>query len=182
MEPVELRSERLVLSIPVAADIDAIVRCCQDPLFERFLTTPWPYTRADAEEFVERIVPKGWSNDVAFTWAVRSPSGALLGMIDWRTRGDVGFWMGSDHRRKGYMLEALTTVCDWVFAERGASRIVWEAKPGNDASARVARAAGFRYAGLAPALVPARDGSHPDGPHGELRRDDDRAPKDGWPL
>ncbi len=134
------------------------------------------------EEFVERIVPEAWAGDLAYTWAIRSESGTLLGMIDWRTRGDVGFWMGSDQRRNGYMLEALKAVCDWVFTECGASRIEWEAKPGNDASARVARAAGFRYTGSAPALVPACDGSHPDGPHAELRRDDDRDIKNGWPL
>lgn len=44
MEPVELRSERLTLSVPTLDDVDAITRYCQDPLFERYLTTPWPYS------------------------------------------------------------------------------------------------------------------------------------------
>ena len=188
MRPVELRSERLVLSIPSGdADIDAIAHYCQDPLFERYLTTPWPYTRADAREFVERFVPQRWADDSEYGWAIRSEQGALLGMIGWRTRGDLGFWMGAEHRGNGYMVEALAAVVEWVFAEpvvdgHAVERIDWETLPGNYASARVARAAGFHYTGLAPVVIPARDGSFPDSWHGMLLRDDDRDIKDGWPL
>jgi len=181
-QPVELRSERLLLSAPTAADVDAIVHYCNDPLFERYLTTPWPYTRADAEEFVERIVPEWWASGSECTWGIHSPDGALMGMIGWRSGGDVGFWMGAENRGRGYMVEALSAVCDWVFAERGADVILWETLPGNVASARVARAAGFRYAGIAPVIIPARDGSFPESWHGELHRDDHRDPKPGWPL
>ena len=196
MLPVELRSERLILSIPAGdADVDAIAHYCQDPLFEQFLTTPWPYTRGDAADFVERFVPERWADDSEFTWAIRAGDearegvehGTLLGMIGWRTRGDLGFWMGAEHRGHGFTVEALAAVVEWVFAEpivdgRGVEQIDWETLPGNYASARVARAAGFRYTGLAPVVVPARDGSHPESWHGMLLRDDDRELKDGWPL
>lgn len=188
MEPVELRSERLVLSVPAGSDdIDAIARYCQDPMFEQYLTTPWPYTLDHARDFVERFVPERWADESEFTWGVHSgpdehAPGALLGMIGWRSRGDVGFWMGAEHRGRGYMVEALAAVVEWAFVERSAERIDWETLPGNFASARVARAAGFRYTGVAPVLVPARDGSHPDSWHGVLLRDDDREIKPGWPL
>lgn len=179
MEPVALRSARLVLSIPNSGDIDAIVRYCQDPLFEQYLTTPWPYSRVDAVSFVDLVAGR-WRSEAEFTFGIRTESGELLGMIGWRTRGDVGFWMGAEHRGHGYMLEALTTVVDWVFAERGADRIDWECLPGNVASARVARAAGFRFTGVGPVIVPARDGSFPDSWHGVLLPDDDRERQPGW--
>lgn len=192
MEPVELRSERLILSTPAGPDdIAAVARYCQDPLFEQYLTTPWPYALDHAADFVERFVPERWADDSEYSWAIRSgggsTTGALMGMIGWRTRGDVGFWMGAEHRGAGFMVEALTTVCEWVFVAplvdgHGVERIDWETLPGNFASARVARAAGFHYAGIAPVLIPARDGSRPDGWHGVLLRDDDREVKDGWPL
>lgn len=181
MEPVELRTERLTLSMPTAGDVDAITRYCQDPLFEQYLTTPWPYGRADAVAFVDAVA-RWWADGTECTWAIRGDDGSLLGMIGWRTRGDVGFWMGAEHRGNGYMVEALAAVCEWVFVELGQERIDWETLPGNLASARVARAAGFRYTGIAPVLIPARDGSHPDSWHAELRRDDDREPQPGWPL
>jgi len=181
VEPVELRTERLTLSVPTAADVDAITRYCQDPLFEHYLTTPWPYGRADAVAFVDAVA-RWWAEGRECTWAIRGDEGSLRGMIGWRRRGDVGFWLGAEHRGNGYMVEALAAVCEWVFVELEVERIGWETLPGNVASARAARAGGFRYTGIAPVLVPARDGSHPDSWHAELRRDDDRDPKPGWPL
>jgi RimJ/RimL family protein N-acetyltransferase len=201
VEPVELRSERLILSAPTADDVDAITRYCQDPLFERFLTTPWPYGRADAVAFVDAVARR-WAEGSEYTLGIRlddgdsggvgaggvgtggggAGGGPLIGMVGWRARGDVGFWMGAEHRGRGYMVEALATLVEWVFVEHAPERITWETLPGNLASARVARAAGFRYTGIGPVLVPARDGSRPDSWHGELLRDEDRDPKPGWPL
>lgn len=182
MEPVELRSERLLMSVPTRADVVVIARYCQDPLFEQNLTTPWPYEREHAQSFVA-LVAQWWAEGSEFTFGIRDvETGELLGMIGWRLRGDIGFWMGAEHRGRGYMVEALATLVVWVFVEHAPERIEWETLPGNVASARVARAAGFRYTGMAPVLVPARDGSHPDSWHAELLRDDDRDPKPGWPL
>ena len=68
------------------------------------------------------------------------------------------------------------------FVERGLDRIAWESVRGNLDSARVARAVGFRFLGDAPVELAFRDGSHPDGWHAELRRDDDGSVREGWPL
>lgn len=177
-----MRSERLLLSVPTRADVDAITHYCQDPLFEQNLTTPWPYTREDAQSFVA-LAAQWWAESSEFTFGIRpSSTAALLGMIGWRQRGDVGFWMGAEHRGRGYTVEALGAVVEWVFSEFDVERVAWETLPGNVPSARVARAGGFRYTGIAPVLVPTRDGSHPDSWHAELLRDDDRDPKPGWPV
>ena len=181
MQPVELRSERLTLSAPTLDDVDAIARYCQDPLFEQYLTTPWPYGRADAVAYVDAVA-RWWQEGSDYSFGIRFDSGALMGMVSWRARGDVGFWMGAEHRGQGYMVEALATLIEWVFIEHDPERIAWETLPGNVASARVARAAGFRYTGIAPVVVPARDGSHPESWHAELLRNEDRAAKPGWPL
>ena len=58
MLPETLSGDRLVLSVPVERDLDRITEYCADPAFERFLTTPWPYTRAHAESFVREYVPE----------------------------------------------------------------------------------------------------------------------------
>lgn len=42
MHPVVLRTERLLLDAVLESDIDDIERYCQDPLFEEYLTIPWP--------------------------------------------------------------------------------------------------------------------------------------------
>jgi len=185
MEPVVLRTDRLVLSATNADDIDAITELCQDrAMVEMLAALPWPYTRADAEKFATRIVPDGWRSGESLTWSIRERDGGPhLGSIGWR-RGtrDIGYWMGAPYRRRGYTLEAVRAVCEWVFHELGESRIGWEALVGNVGSARVARAAGFAFDGVHESTLCVRDGGRPPAWHAHLDRDADGAPQPGWPV
>ena len=180
MAPVVLTTARLVLDAPGADDVDRITDYCQDPSFEHYMATPWPYQRSDAVHFVLRVVPAGWTAGTEEAWAIRR-DGDLIGMISARTRhADVGYWLGAPHRGRGYLGEALAAVLDHRFA-MGQPVVHWECVVGNRASARVARRAGFRYTGEGPSAVTFRDGSHPVAWHGELHAADDRTPKAGWP-
>jgi len=184
MDPLVLHTERLVLSVPTLDDVDAITASCQDVLLRDTLASlPWPYTRDDALAFVGEIVPPGWASGDSPVWGIRETEGGPhLGSIGWRReRGDIGFWLDAGARGRGYMTEAVAAVCDWVFTEQGAERIGWEAVLGNVASARVARATGFRYTGDRPVELPFRDGTQPMGWHAVLERAD-RSVKPGWPL
>ncbi|ANJ27734.1 GNAT family N-acetyltransferase [Agromyces aureus] len=162
MLPVEIGTRRLLLDLPVPADADAVTRYCQDPLFERYLTTPWPYTSSDAEAFLSGYVPAGWASEAELTWAIRAERGGLLlGMISVReAQHEIGFWMGDEHRGAGYMSEAADAVCAWVLAGGvpGATTVFWRAVEGNLGSAKVARSAGFRRIEPDDATVPTRDG------------------------
>ncbi|WP_395638430.1 GNAT family N-acetyltransferase [Pseudolysinimonas sp.] len=181
MLPAQLRTARLVLDQPSPADVDLITEYCQDPLFEQYLTTPWPYVRAHAAHFVDYHVPTGWTRGTECTWAIRS-GGALVGVIALRAeRDDVGFWLGAPHRGLGYGGEALSSVCDFAFSH-GRDLVRWECVVGNTASAATARSAGFTYTGEAAAEIPARDGSVPLAWHGILSSGDSRERKPGWPI
>jgi len=144
------------------SDIDVITAYCQDPVFERFLTTPWPYERAHAEFFVREYAAGGWQRGDEATWAIReTPDGELLGAIGVRRpSGSVGYWLGAPHRGRGLMTAALETVADAAFAPDGLAldRLTWECAIGNIASAALARSVGFRYDGEGPGEVPGRDG------------------------
>ncbi|GAA3738310.1 hypothetical protein GCM10022239_12410 [Leifsonia bigeumensis] len=181
MQPFTLEAGPLLLDQPVAADVDAIARYCQDPVFERFMTLPWPYERKDAEFFVNEYVPGGWSRGDEVTWAIRE-GGEFLGVVGLReTNSMIGFWLGAEHRGHGYMPLAVSAVVDWVFTSRWLESIRWEAVVGNTASLAVARRAGFRYTGVEPAIVVRRDRSRPDSWQAVLHAADDRTPKPGWP-
>src|SRR5690606_9824582 len=97
MEPLVLRTARLVLDQPTPADIDEIATYCADPVFERFMTTPWPYERRHAEFFVSEYVPGGWERGDEFAWAIRERTGGpIAGSIGLRPdRLDIGYWLGA---------------------------------------------------------------------------------------
>lgn len=184
MEPFALQTRRFVLDQPAVADVDDIATYCADPVFEPFMTTPWPYEREDAVGFVGAFVPGGWASDAEWTWAIRDAAGApLLGVIGVRLgSGMVGFWLGAPHRGRGVMPEALGAVVDAVFARTDLPAVRWECVVGNTASARVAHKSGFSYTGEGPGLIPGRDGEPVTVWEGRLARGDARAPKEGWPT
>lgn len=182
MTPSSLTTERLILDELVETDIDDIIRYCQDPVFEHYLSVPWPYTRADAEFFVRDFAPCSRADGSEHVWAIREGSGEpLLGVVSIRRpSSDLGFWLGAEHRGQGLMPEAVAAVMDHWFGS-GQPAVRWECVAGNTASASVARKAGLRYSGERDAQHPNRDGSFPVSWHGELYTGDDRSEKPGWP-
>lgn len=186
MEPVELRTPRLILRAPIAADVDAIAAACQDPEIPRWTPLPSPYRRTDAEHYV-RVVADGWASCSEAVWVAHA-DGVLVASIGLHritahaTGGDaeLGYWVAAPARGQGYLIEAARAVIDWGFADRDLVRIGWRATVGNVRSARSARALGFRYEGLQrQALVSPR--GRDDGWFAGLLRDDDRTPVP-WPI
>ncbi|WP_292831283.1 GNAT family protein [Microbacterium sp.] len=185
MQPVTLRTERLVLSPPRASDIDAIYEACQDADIQRFTTVPSPYERRHAEEFIPRVAAE-WDDGVHLTWAMRE--GAVLAgtvglyRLDGAGTGELGYWVSPWSRRRGLSTEAARAVLDWGFAPEGADlhRIEWRAVVGNVASARSARALGFRYEGYLRDGIAGVD-DRDDCWLAALRRTEDRAPSP-WPV
>lgn len=181
MDTVILYADGLVLNQPTEADIPLITKYCQDPLFEKFLTIPWPYSQADAEFFVHEVVHNGWRSGEDLIWAIRH-DGTFLGVISVRAANFmIGYWIGAEHRGAGHMSRAATAVIDWVFESGWSDVVRWEARIGNVGSFAVARTLGFQYTGITPASTASRDGSTPDCWWAELHAEDDRARKDGWP-
>jgi RimJ/RimL family protein N-acetyltransferase len=181
MKPVTLRTPRLTLDQPTLADVDLVTEYCQDPVFETFMLTPWPYQRSDAETFVGTVIPMHWNDDTEYTWALRR-EGEFLGLIGFRTRAhDIGYWLGAPHRGNGFMPEAVSAVAEFAFA-RSERPLLWECIPGNLASATVARKSGFTFLGEDVSLYPDRSGAEAIAWHGRLAPDDSREPKPDWPA
>lgn len=185
MEPVTLRTARLELSLPVAADVDAIYEACQDAGIQRYTPVPFPYERVHAEDFVARI-PSDWQAGKHLTWGIHQDS-ALVGTIgvyriDGMGNGELGFWIAPKARGAGRLIEAANAVIDWSFADDGLrlARLEWRAVVGNVGSARAARALGFRYEGLLRQSL-ANTKYRDDGWIAGLLKTDDRMPQP-WPV
>ncbi|MFE1665529.1 GNAT family N-acetyltransferase [Microbacterium sp. P02] len=185
MDAVTLHSARLELSIPTNGDVDAIFAACQDPGIQRYTTVPSPYTRVHAEQFVVDVAAQ-WAADEHLTWAMRRDD-ELIGMVGLyrlsaKGDGELGYWVARQARGQGYLTEASRTVLDWGFSEDGLAltRIEWHASVGNIASARAARALGFRYEGMRRQALKNSHGRD-DGWAAALLSSDDRRPQP-WPV
>ena len=155
---VTLRTERLILRPWAEADVDAITAACQDPLIQRYIPVPVPYTRADAETFVRVTAPHIRATGTGAIFGVFvAGTGEMVGSIGvhdlnrldapYGGAGEIGYWTAPGARGRGYMTEALRELCRWSFEELGLARIEWLAIAGNEGSWRVAQKAGFTREG-----------------------------------
>lgn len=146
-----LRTDRLVLDAVGLEpdDVKRITTFCRDEQFEKYMTTPWPYTRSDAVFFATEFAPQQLANDAEITWAIRlADSREIIGCIGYRVpQAELGFWMGAPYRGHGYLPEAARTVIGHGFETYAPDRVTWRAVRGNVASARVAQKLGMTFDG-----------------------------------
>jgi RimJ/RimL family protein N-acetyltransferase len=146
---VPLWTARLVLDAITPADAERVAEYCVDVELQRFVPLPVPYSLAVAEGFVGEYADKVAEGGRGMLWAIRVPE--FVGVVELMPRDEgvdeIGFWIGEPHRGRGYMTEALRAVVDYAFGPLGERRLLWRGYVDNEASAVVARKAGFRYEG-----------------------------------
>lgn len=138
---------------------------------------PWSRLRKDGAEFLRAWEPV-WAADHltrrAFRnrvyWAQRSvdsgkavplflllrETGALLGAITLDNirrgpaqTGTIGYWLGQEYTRQGFMTEALKAVVHHAFNQFDLSRLEAACLPENAASRALLERTGFKYEGVA---------------------------------
>lgn len=153
MEPVTLRTERLLLRPFAWSDVEAVYLICQDPEIESSITAmPSPYRRADAERWIGVLVPAGWAEDSSHALGVcRLDTDLLVGCCaltrDLPGVYSLGYWAAKEQRGHGYITEAARALCAWGWETLDMHRIEWWATVGNDASRAVAEKLGFTIEG-----------------------------------
>jgi RimJ/RimL family protein N-acetyltransferase len=185
MEPIELHTERLVLSAPTLDDADAITAACQDPELQRRVGVPVPYSREHAVGFVMQWSTAGWAKGTNCTWAIRRGGdfAGIIGLDDiLEGEATIGYWLARQQRGFGILSEVLPEVLDFAFSPAGlaAERVQWRAYSGNLASARVAQKSGLRFEGIARLGVMGRERREDDWMAAILSTDD-RTPQP-WPV
>ncbi len=146
-EVADLWTARLHLRQPTDADIGPIFDACQDPDIQRFTLVPAPYTRDDAEFFVQVVA----TADRSYVWVIRTRDSdefvGVVGFKDGEQGAAIGYWCAVAQRGRGYLGEAVSAVIEHGFGALGIDPISWSALVDNSVSARLASAAGFRYTG-----------------------------------
>lgn len=148
-----LRTERLTLRPLRSADGPALVRHLAEWSVMRWLSAPpWPFTMADAQDFIAR--------DHKAHWAIDDGTG-LVGSI--ANGNGLGFWLAKDKHGKGYMSEAVTAVLSLHFDQSDAL-VVSGHMPQNATSRAVLLKHGFKDTQIEPLL------SRPLGREADIQR------------
>jgi [ribosomal protein S5]-alanine N-acetyltransferase len=156
----KLETERMTLRLPQHADWRA-----WSALREASATFLTPWEPVWAHDHLSR---KAFTNRVY--WAARAENQgtalpllmirradqALLGAITLDNirrgpaqTGTLGYWVGAEHARQGFMREAIRAVVHHAFATLDLSRIEAACLPENAASRGVLEKCGFKYEGVA---------------------------------
>ena len=147
--PTDLHTTRLLLRKFELYDVDDVFNYANDPEWARFLTAPTPYTREDAESFVEGNSKSEWESNtmfaIEFEWKV-------IGAIGFRFDAPnelamLGYSIARPHWNKGLMTEAVLAVNDWAFEQFGLAKIYSFADVENVGSWRVMEKVGMTREG-----------------------------------
>lgn len=167
------------------ADIDDMLAMARDPLLVQWTSVPTPHERTDSEKYAFEIVPEGWNTGMHRGWAIEAADdegrSRYTGNVDIRgtTVTDIGYALHPWARGRGLMVRAVRLATDWAFVHAGAEVVHWRAHVGNEASLRVAHAAGFTLHALIPALLHER-GRAIDAWTGSLRFGEPPYPARPW--
>lgn len=112
---------------------------------------PYPYTKRDAEEYIDSVFQADKETTFAFAiTAGGSLAGSIgvfrCGNIHFRT-AEMGYYLGQAYWGKGIGTEAVRQTCRYVFEHTDILRIFAEPFACNLASCRVLEKAGFQYEG-----------------------------------
>ncbi len=83
---------------------------------------------------------------------LKNSPGAVVGDLSFKGleadgTAEIGYGLAEAYRGRGYMTEAVKTVCRWALSQKGVKRIEAETEPGNTASQKVLYSSGFRPTG-----------------------------------
>lgn len=134
------------------ADRASLLRHADNPNVARYLSLrfPNPYTPADADAWFafldEQEDPPAWAIDV--DGEAVGGIGVRLGEAEFAHTGDLGYWLGEAHWRRGIVGAAVRVAVPFVMARYGLARLTSYANPRNLGSIHVLEGAGFVREGL----------------------------------
>jgi RimJ/RimL family protein N-acetyltransferase len=146
------------------SDATAIAEACRDPEIPRWTFMAEGLTVPQAREWIDRAHDMTVRARAVRLAIVDANDGTFLGQIgvgrlDWEhQRGEVFYWLAAPARGRGVAAAAVRIVTPWAFEVLNLARIEIIVDPGNDASQRVAEAAGYTREGVLRSYQRFKDG------------------------
>jgi RimJ/RimL family protein N-acetyltransferase len=138
-----------------ASDKGALVAHLTDrEIYECTLRIPFPYTEADAENWLSFVAETTQKQDCDVHWAIRSGD-ALIGGCGFdgfqagkSHRAELGYWLAKPYWGRGIMTSVVGRLCRYAFDEFRLVKITAHVFSENRASARVLEKCGFQQEGF----------------------------------
>lgn len=112
---------------------------------------PYPYTAADAEDFIRATLASEKGSQYAFAITVGNKAVGSIGVFRkeniHRRTAEMGYFIAEPYWGRGIATGAVIEVCDYMFANTDIIRIFAEPFAYNTASCRVLEKAGFLFEG-----------------------------------
>jgi ribosomal-protein-alanine N-acetyltransferase len=152
----KLGTKRLILRELKKTDARAIQKNADNLEIARVIPLfPHPYYLKDARDFIKSCIKKSKQKPRReFDFGITLRTGEeVMGMISivsinrFNGSATIGYWLGSDYWRNGYMEEALRRMVDFGFRTLRLRRINIDAFADNVASNSLIRKVGFIYEG-----------------------------------
>jgi RimJ/RimL family protein N-acetyltransferase len=148
-----LHTRRLIMRLPVAADLVAICRLINDPVIaENTGLIRYPYPVISGHRWIAAVhAAAGPSFHVPYLLTPRSNPGLIAGAAGISVRRDdiptIGYWIAKAYRRRGYASEAARALVDLAFSQSDVAAVGASARTSNRASQRVLEGTGMRRIG-----------------------------------
>jgi RimJ/RimL family protein N-acetyltransferase len=143
-----IETARLVMRAPAKRDLDGIVKLANNiKVAEMTATIPHPYTRKDAESWLEKVSS---GHGYSLVLYARAEKRTLVGVAGFGHRGEehnpeIGYWIGEPFWRQGFATEASRALIDHAFTETGIDALSASCRVQNEASRRVIEKCGFSW-------------------------------------
>jgi RimJ/RimL family protein N-acetyltransferase len=123
-------------------------------IYDQTLRIPYPYTEADADEWLKLVTQITLQQGRPVNWAIRTARQYLIGGIGFdgfqlgkSHRAEVGYWLARPFWGQGIMTAVVQQACRHAFEEFGLIKITAHVFATNLASARVLEKSGFEQEG-----------------------------------
>ena len=159
---VKLQTERLTILPPMKADYQAwysVRNASREHLIPWEPT--WSFDALSSDDWQRHITgwKEAWKLDRAYAFFIWKDDYLIGGMTFSNVRRgpaqmtNLGYWQGAMHQGNGYMREAVSAGCTWIFNVLGLERIEAGTLVENKRSQSLLRSVGFREEGLAKAYL-----------------------------
>ena len=149
----EIDANRIRLRWISDEDTDAFFAIYSNPEVMRYWSTP-PLPDRDAASKLISQIHADWKRRLILKWGIaRRLDDQLIGSLTLfnldftHRRAEIGYALGREHWRQGYMNEALMSVLKYAFEVLDLHRIEADVDPRNDASIRTLEKLGFQREG-----------------------------------